>query len=487
MSSRHLTFPTLLFSITLLTACGGKGNSSSSSDPPGATPQSLGMFSGTYAFLVADRGCVCTFAAAGSLKADGAGKVSSGVMDINYAGSVQNNVAVSGTYTVDIHGRGSANLKSSGGTYAFRFVILSATHAFVIGFDTYENASGTMDLQDSSAFSVAGLAGSFAFLVSGTDAAGEALQIGGAITSNTSGNISSGIEDVHDNQVIETALSIAPAPISVAASSGRGVFSLSSSFGTSDYAFYVVDANHLKLIGMDAGTILDGDAYLQKSSSSSQIAGSYAFTTFGWTSGLPLPLSAGGVFLADSSGNIASGTEDQNNNGSVAQNLQLSGTYTVASNGRGTLTLNTSSGTTSFAIYPSVAGIQLLEIDSSGTTDGMAFLQQASSFSSASLNGNFGLSTTGSSAGEISDQLAALSADGNGNVAGTMDLNNERSPEAGLSVKGSYSISSNGRGTTTLTTSAGISNLNIYTVDSSLTLALSLDTTSVMVGSLEQN
>jgi hypothetical protein len=230
------------------------------------------MFSGTYAFLVADRGCVRTFAAAGSLKADGAGNISSGVMDINYAGSVQNNVAVGGTYTVDIHGRGSANLQSSGSTYAFRFVILSATHAFVIGFDTYENASGTMDLQDSSAFSVSSLTGSFAFLVSGTDAAGEALQIGGAITSNSSGNISSGIEDIHDNQVIETALSIAPAPMSVAASSGRGVFSLSSSFGTSDYAFYVVDANHLKLIGMDGGTILYGDAYLQKSSSTSQSA-----------------------------------------------------------------------------------------------------------------------------------------------------------------------------------------------------------------------
>src|SRR6202008_775970 len=128
---------------------------SNSTGANSSTPQSLASFSGTYAFLVADRGCVCTFVAAGSLESDGAGNISNGVMDINHDGSVQSNVQVHGTYTVDTHGRGSANLQSAGASYAFRFVVLSAKHAFVIGFDTYENASGAMDLQDSSAFSAA--------------------------------------------------------------------------------------------------------------------------------------------------------------------------------------------------------------------------------------------------------------------------------------------------------------------------------------------
>jgi hypothetical protein len=473
----------------LLTACGGKNTTStSSSDPPAVNAQTLAEFSGSYGFLVADRGCVCTFAAAGSLQSDGAGKITSGVMDINHDGSVQSQVSVTGTYTVDVHGRGSASLNSSNGTFAFRFIVLSTKRAFVIGFDKYENASGTMDLQDTSAFSTASLAGSFALVVNGTDKEGEELQIGGTISTDASGNVSSGIEDIHDNQVIQTALSISPAVMSVASSTGRGSFTLTSSAGTSNYVFYVLDAHHLKLIGVDPGVVLYGDAFDQNTNAAAQLKGSYAFTTFGWTSGVPLPLSAGGIFAADGSGNISSGAEDQNNNGSIANNLALSGQYSLTNNNnRGTLTLKTSSGSASFAIYPSSAGMQMLEIDSSGISSGLARLQQTASFAAGSLKGEFGLSTTGSDGGKISDQLAVLSADGNTNLSGTMDLNNERSPEAGLSVKGTYSISTNGYGTATLTTSAGTTNLNFYMVNSSLALTLDLNSSSVMVGSLEQD
>ena len=484
MKSRCVFSALLLLSLSLLVACAGTSSSTNPGDG-GSTPKSLAMFSGTYVFLVADRGCVCTFAAAGSVQSDGVGNITSGIIDINHAGSVQQNVPIKGTYTVDTHGRGKADLQSANGTFAFRFVVLSSKHTFVIGFDTNENASGAMELQDSSAVSISSAAGNFAFLVSGTDQAGEELQIGGTITADSSGNISSGVQDVHDNQVIETAVPITPASLSVA-STGRGTFTLSSSFAASNYVFYVVDSNHLKIIGMDAGTILYGDAYRQ-SGTSDQISGSYAFTTFGWTSGVTLPLSAGGVFVTDGNGNVTNGTEDQNNNGSVLQGLSISGQYSLATSGRGTLSLTTASGTTNFAIYPSMSGLQMLEIDSSGITAGSALSQKSSSFSSGSLNGNLGLSTTGSFQGNISDQLAVLLADGNGKLTGTMDLNNERSPESGLAVNGTFSVASNGRGTASLTTSAGTTNLNFYMVDGSLALTLSLDNSAVMTGSLAQN
>jgi hypothetical protein len=473
-----------LLPLIFLAACSG-GSPNSITDPPSdSTPQSLAMLNGNYTFVVADQGCVCTFAAGGSFHADGAGKITSGVMDINHDGSVQTNVAITGTYTIGDNGRGSATVQSLNSKFAFRFVVLSNRRAFVIGFDTNENASGALDLQDSSQFSNTKIAGSFAFRVSGTDSFGEAMQIGGVFTLDANG-ISTGIVDVHDNQLIETELSVKPSGVSAVAANGRSTFTISTSFATSNYAFYVVDANHLKVIGIDPTIILFGDAYRQNADSR-QVHGSYAFTTFGWTAGAPLPLSAGGIFVAESNGIISNGAQDENRNGSVTQNSQFTGQYTVADSGRGTLTLGSSSGTTTFAIYPSTAGIQMLEIDSSAITGGTAFLQAGSPFSAASLKGDFGMAKAGSTNGKNSDELAVLFFDGSGRLNGTADLNNERSPEPGLPAMGTYVISSNGRGAASLTTSRGTANSALYAVNDSLFLMLGLDNTSVMVGSLEK-
>jgi hypothetical protein len=128
----------------------------------------------------------------------------------------------------------------------------------------------------------------------------------------------------------------------------------------------------------------------------------------------------------------------------------------------------------------------MLEIDSTAVTGGMALLQAGSPFSPASLKGQLGMSKAGSSSGKNSDELAVLFADGTGQLTGTLDLNNERSPEPGLPVTGSYVISSDGRGTVSLTTSRGTTNSALYAVNDSLQLVLALDNTSIMVGSLEK-
>jgi hypothetical protein len=477
-------------SVLLLAGCGGGGGgslSSSTPDPPaGSTSTSSSaqdsLLTGTYAFAVADKGCNCRFSAAGSFHADGSGNITSGLIDMNNENVVQTAVPVTGTYNVGTDHRGTATLQSANASLIFRFVVVNANRAFMIGFDTHQNASGVMELQDSSAFSNSSLAGAFTFRLFGIDAFGEPVQIGGIVIADGNGGISSGIADTNDNALVSTELPVQSGSLSVGTTNGRGTAAITTPNGTTDLAFYVVDANHLKLIGTDTAPVLMGDAY--REGSAQVLNGAFAFTSFGLSSAQPNPFAAGGVFVGDGNGNITSGFMDTNINGTVNRNIALTGSYALQGNGRGVLTLHTATTVASFAMYPSMSGIQLVEIDSNQVGGGMAFAQQGPAFSTASLSGNFVFSAAGF-AGDNSDALAVFSLDGKGNLSGTADLNSVGSPQPGLPLTGTYSFSGNS-GAAVLTTPASTANIALYPVSTSQVLTLSLDSNTVMVGSIEQ-
>jgi hypothetical protein len=480
--------------VLILASCGGgsSGKTSSSSNDSNAVDSSRNaLLNGSYAFAVADKGCACRFAAAGSLRADGAGNITSGVLDVN-GDSVQAAVPITGKYNVGHDGRGTATLNAGSASYQFRFVAVSSKRVFVIGFDTHQNASGTMDLEDASAFSNSALAGNFVFHLSGIDGFGEAVEIAGLYVSDASGNITSGVADLHDNQDIETQLQLqAGSTLAVGSSNNRGTAKIVTPAATVNLASYVVDASHLKLIatdqlacaltgGCNPAPVVIGDAYRQGAAA---VSGTYGFTLYGWTEGQPLPVAAGGVFSADGSGNITTGTEDVNNNGSVTKNGAVTGSYAVSSNGRGTATLTSAAGSFVFAIYPWANGVEMIEIDPNAVVGGSAFPQHDAPFSPASLKGSYAYSATGFS-GNNSDALAAFSADGNGNLTGTMDLNSVGSPQSGLALTGTYALSANS-GMATFKTSATSATVGLYPVSKSRVLTLNLDGNAVMTGSFE--
>src|ERR1041385_6501254 len=74
----------------------------------------------------------------------------------------------------------------------------------------------------------------------------------------------------------------------------------------------------------------------------SSLNGTYAFTFSGTDSNGPFAVA--GTLVADGSGNISSGTLDVNERPTPAANASLTGTYTVAADGRGMATLNSSAG-----------------------------------------------------------------------------------------------------------------------------------------------
>ena len=478
-------------SLTILAGCGAP-NSNAGSPHGNFTNSNL---SGAYAFAFSGSNVVTGvfFTMAGSLQANGSGTITGGTIDINSPGSavpILTNASVTGTYIVHPDGRGFATLMAAGApnNVNIDFVLFSNQHAAVVRFDNFATASGSLDMQTSSAFNLAALAGNFVFNISGTDSARAPEASAGFFTVNSSGAVTAGVQDTSDNGAIsngggtgDTLTAGALNPPSNA--NGRGTMSLTSTaLGTRNFAFYIVSANQIRLIEIDSAPVLAGDAFRQGSTS---ISGSFAFTNSGANAGVPF--AEGGILSTDGAGNIVNGSvEDVNNGGTISTNQALTGTYVVAATGRGTLNLN--SGGINFAIYPSTAGIQVLEIDNNTVVSGTAF-QQSGSFSNSTINGRYGANITGVAAPSTEfDAVYQLTANGNGALTGAQDINLGGTLSANLAFNGVATLSSNGRASAVgkLNTAAGNLSVIYYAVNSSRILFIEVDNNAVAVGSFSQ-
>jgi hypothetical protein len=489
MRSRRLV-PLALISVALLflAGCGSGGASAPKFSPPPTGSYTNASFSGQYAFSLSGVNQNGFFALAGSVQADGNGSITSGIMDLDSAAGIATSIPVTGTYSVSADGRAIATLSAPSitSTFTLDFVVVSSTRALVARFDTNSSASGTFEKQDSSAFSAPAINGQYAFTLSGIGASGNTYQTAGLFVADGAGNLTGGTQDFNSNGTVVTSQAITGS-YSVSSPNGRGTFSLTSSLGTMNFAFYVVDATHLKVVETDGVPLLSGDVYKQTGSfANSTISGPYAFTVGG---GLSAPLVAGGVFTADGNGAIASGIEDLNEGGSILANQATTGTYAMSSNGRGTLTLTNSAGTFNFAIYPSSGGLLMMGLDSNVPESGAAFLQTGlvSATPAASINGNYGYNLTGVSfntGGEV-DAIAHLSANGSSQFTGTLDFNLTGSVSRSLAYSGPYTLASNGRGTATLTSSLGAQDLTIYLVSPSRILFIETDSGLTAIGEFD--
>lgn len=477
----------LLFVLMVIAGCGNAYMA------PLAPPAQEGFrnqsFNGNYAFSVTGQDGAGFFAFAGSLQANGSGAITGGTVDLNTGTlSAPVSTSLSGSYTVQSDGRTTANLSTSAGTaFTLDFVLLSTSKGLVVRFDSAGTASGSIDLQNSSAFSDTALAGSFAFNLAGIDVNGNPETTAGTLTLNSAGAISTGVQDVNDDGGISADETITGGTV-LSPTNGRGTITITSSVGTFDFAFYVIDANHLRLVSTDTLPVFAGDAFRQPSplsTSSAFAAGSFVFTLAG-SSGFN-PLVQGGILTADGNGNITAGTEDLNLAGTLTENLPVTGTYSVSGTGRGTLSLDSGQ---SFAIYPTITG-GLEIMDLSNTDEGTASEQSATAFSNATIKGPYGLNFTGVNANEDVeiDVISQFTADGNGNItSGAVDLNNGGSLAPGSPLTGTCTTSANGRGTAVLNFagagSLGLLNVNLiyYVVSSSQVMFIEADTAQPAIG-----
>jgi hypothetical protein len=401
---------------------------------------------------------------------------------VNSGGGIATNAAVTGTYTVRADGRGSITLTSTAGNASLDFVLVASGHALVTRFDTSATGSGTIDQQTTTAFSNAALAGAYAFNLAGIDNVSNPLGVAGNFTADASGNIT-GVTDSNDTgSVLADVAMTGTMPVTA---SGRGTATINAVRGqVLTLAYYVVDNTHLKMVETDATFALGGEAFRQTGPfSAASVSGPFAFTIAGVDLLTAGPFAAGGVLTSDGAGNITSGTEDFNDSGGIVTNVGLTGAYTMAANGRGTLTINTTQGTFTFVIYPSSGGVLTLETDVAFLASGTA-LQQTGSFSAGTLSGTYGLNFTGATANGEIDSIAEFTSNGTSSLTGIIDLNNTGSITFGQPLTGSYTVAASGRTVIPLQTPLGTQNLVVYLVSPTRALFVELDGSLVAAGDI---
>jgi hypothetical protein len=481
-NKRFRLFPatTIAFMIIIIAGCGG--GSSISFPPPVGTFTNANL-SGSYAFSYTGTDAGGFLAVAGGFQANGSGIITSGTQDINSGAGVKTNAAITGTYTVRADGRGTVILNSPAGNTTLDFVLVASGHALVTRFDNAATGSGTIDQQTTSAFSNAALAGAFAFSMSGVDTGGVPLAVGGVFTSDATGTLTTGLDDSNDNGIVVTNDPVTGSiPVT---STGRGTATLNTSRGALTFAYYVVDASHLKLVGTNAFPALGGEAFRQTGPfTNASVSGPFAFTVAGADLLSISAFAAGGLLTSDGAGNLSTGIEDINDGGFVSTNVLFTGTYTMAANGRGTMNLTTTAGAFAFAIYPSSGGVILLETDSRFLTSGTALQQQTAAFTAASLQGTYGLNFTASSNGSELDSIAEFTADGVSKLTGIIDINNSGGITFGQALAGTFTAASNGRTTMALQTPLGTQNLVVYLVNGTRALFVEIDGAVIAAGDI---
>jgi len=495
---KKLAVVLILIGPSLLTACGSSGS--------GATPVGAGQgnfskasLKGQYAYQIAGYDLSnngAPYREAGYFVADGNGNLTSGADDFSEPGSngVQNN-STSGTYSIANDGTGSLTLNVAGNTLNFSLTMVSANEVLMNEADSGAIAAGRADLQSASALSSVP-SGTFVFRIHScvSCSGGDSASLAGA-TSVAGGSIK-GFDDVLRGGVFDNNTGAALAitgSLNTPSSSGRGTGSITDASGTVNFIYYIVDAQHLRFLVSDSNAIGMGSAEAQSGTfSTSSLNGSYAFGSRAddSTDGINAQNTVG-VFTAGGNGTISTGTLDAVRDGISYTQVGLTGSYTVSSNGRVTVTLSPSGlgaiQQVFWMVSPSRA--YLLTDDATKVEDGTADQQQGS-FSNSTLNGQYAFSMDGIES--ANGGTAALTRvgwiiwNGSGTLTWNESVNNSSSGfnQPGY-LSGTYSVASNGRTTATVNNlSINNDDIVVYLVSGSNAYMLQNDAGVEIVGTM---
>lgn len=430
-------------------------------------------------------------------------------------------LALSGNYQVNPDGSGSAaftNPATLSGTEVWQFTLEAGTsggvsqHALLVRFDNTATGSGTIDLQNTAQLSsLSSISGNYVFSLSGLDSTALPMQLAGIFSTDGAGNIplNSGEEDINDSGST-TALNASDLSLNGTYSldqgrlgSGRGYIALNNSSAASsvhsaEFAFYMVDSTHLKLVEIDSNAVLSGDVYAAPNTARgsyqlSSLNGNYAFTLGGEDLNIASPYAQGGVLIANGSGGITGGVMDLNNGGTRQLNVSVGTTsYTVdPSLGRIALPITFGNTTINYAAYAASNGtIEMISLDPIFMASGTGFAQSGTS----TPRGAFALNLSGTvnGTGGEEDVAGQIAIPASGTPTGNVAINNPAAGTsgtlaAGVPVESNSSVGaagSTGRGTATLASHLETYPLIYYNIDGNNVLLFESDSTRTMVGTL---
>jgi hypothetical protein len=324
------------------------------------------------------------------------------------------------------------------------------------------------------------LNGQYAFLLKGfRTLVGDPALIGGVITVDGTGHVTAGTMDMNLKGAVQSNLPVGSGSYSIG-SDQRGCMSLTTPVGSQYYRFSV---GNISSGVASMGHMIDFDTtgpyttgLLRKQNptafSNAQISGSYAFggssiqNATECNSGIcGGEFAVAGVVTFDGSGGVSGGTEDVNQNGLLDGNstltswpasspINIDGTgssYSISSNGRGTLTLaSVGSSVTLHSVLYVVSATEVFFMSSdwqatSPIVAAQAFRQSGGPYSGTSLSGTYvGYNSALGTTGGTSRATVSLINIANPNITGT-SIENDGGTISSGSITATYTVASNGR------------------------------------------
>jgi hypothetical protein len=483
------------------------------------TSSTAGGLNGQYSFLVSGADTSGFYVAAGSVIADGNGNITGGEEDLcDLSIGCTTAADLSGTYATGTDGRGSINFSSTSiGPQTLQVAVTSTSHSLVIEFDGNATSSGSLDLQDMTAFSATAISGNYSMALNGLDiteiAEGTAFPgaLGGIMTADGASGFTNVTLDINDGGTVSSETTAFAASSPQPDSFGR----VAMSDPNFEFVYYIVNAKALRLVEVDQSLfITSGSAYTQGTGSLTvaNLAGTSVFTEAGSTTQGSSSLGLAGQMTVDNNGNVSPGFIDVNEGGSVENGSIAGSTFTGFSAARGSLTLSGGVASTveDFQVYlvdPGVnildptnatgsGGALLLDVDTNAIGTGEIIPQTVGAQFSGDYGVNLQAFTTSTSTGAICaecDLVGQVQA-GASNLTGTGDLNDfpigsSFTLVAAQALTGSFTADSSnpGRFTGSLNLATfGTFNLVYYQATNSQLVIVEVDTGQVGTGVIEE-
>lgn len=477
---RKLVLSSGLISVMFCWACGSGTNVFNQ----GGGNFSNASLKGQYAYQLTgvDIATLATFREAGVFTADGNGHITAGTDDFAQGTSLTSGSST-GTYTINNDGTGVAAISISDGRVlglAVTLVNSSKVYLMVTQTSDFANGAGIAEKQDVAAFGAAP-SGTFTFRTHNLSTAQGSSATIGVFT--VSGGTASGSEDVNRAGVLSS-VTFTGFFNSPDTTSGRGTGTFTDSANvTSTFAYYVVDTNNLRFFSTNNGAPGLGRAEAQTGVpfANTSLAGGYAFGSRGDDNFSIAGTKTVGRFTAGGDGTISAGAYDSVEDGTALTNVSFTGNYSMASNGRATVTLNPSTGTIQqifWMVSPSRAFS--LTNDPNKVEDCTVDLQQAITFSNSTMKGQFAVLMDGFDPVDFVDRVGTLQWDGAGKLTLNEFINRSGTTQTAGSISGTYAVAGNGRASGTIT---GLSNnLVFYLISGSDGYILQRDTDTEIDG-----
>lgn len=413
-------------------------------------PATAALLNGQYAFLLqgfsSNAGSGPGIATVGSFTADGCGLISGGVADYYFGPTTAGNAALTGSYTIEADHRGILTLEVGAVTQTFAIALGKVSAGVASKGGLTETApsvpptilSGTLWLQDPTAFAQNQIAGPYAFVFNGWNASvnygsgqfGPREAMGGTVIADGAGVLTS-------SGPLSDKVYGATAPATTAnwsgayeepSADGRSVLLAPALAGANGSAvIYVVNANQLIVMISDtssSGRVFSGSMLAQTGTfDAGSLSGDivvYQTANYNQAAYEALTMSVLTLAAPDGAGNLPFTSLDVNSGGNISHTTNFSGyTYTVAANGQATISLGSIDGGRWYMTGQNT-GLMLGFDD--GVSVGMILPQEAGTYTPAAISGDYFASQAPGGSIQSPYSSGTATSTGNGTLDTTMDI-----------------------------------------------------------------